>query len=803
MLIRKFLILFFLFFSINVYSQDKWNLKDINFHGLNKFSVDLVKNYIDTKCGNVITLKNINKLIFVLLNTGQFENIKIIQLNKKLSINLQEKSIAYSIDFNGHHILTDSIVRKLFNIINSRFHDELNENVLKIFKNIILNFYKNIGRYNIDVNYLFFKKSDNTVNVKIIITEHNNISIKKINILGNKVFSQNKILSFFKLNNECKWGIFKNKETYDVSQLLLDLDKLRNFYIENGYIFFSYNSIRVVLSSDKTHIVVNINLKEGEQFHYSNNLFLHGNVDLYFREINKFINEKINNVININSIVKLTQYIDSTLFKNGFLNNRIYIYSKIDKKNKIIYFHISIDSGPRYSINKVYFFGNKLVQNKVLRSKVKQKEGDLFNWDLLTIDQKNVQNTGYFDVVKLEIHTSSKFPNRVNVVYVIKEKNNGSIQFSLGYGIDSGLCFNVDLVQRNLLGLGSTVRLSGIKNTKRISGELEFFKSINLLFNNNLKGKFFYHYFNSDNVKLIDYSQISYGFNTDLELLINKRNTLNLGVHYVHNNKTNVIPDFSIWSYLKSFDLSYKKHGINDVIIDFEWTFNNLNNYNFSTIGNCTTISGKTTTFGSDSYFNKIQYDSVSYYPLSKSNDIILLMHMYFGLGHNSLSVNKELPFYNNFSSSSIGSIRGFQSNSIESNHNTDNNKKSDLCMGNKHSKLCQSQVFTGSDVIITNNYEIMKIFSINNDHYPQKIKASLFFDVTSVLDKNWSLSLDSFTSKLYNNHVNQNKIRMSTGITLQWISPIGPLNVSFSYPLKHYINDKLEPLQFSIGKVW
>ena len=798
-LIKNLLILFFLFFSINGYAKNKWFIKNINFYGLHRVSRENISNYIKKYSSDIISVDTLNTVVYFLLKTGQFKDIKVIKFKDNLIFKIKEQSDIFNINFSTNTAIPNSVIRTFLNNSNKKIGNRLNSNYLNLFNNTLKKYYISIGKYNIDIKSIFLIRCNKIAYFKILISERQFALVDKITIFGNHVLSSKKIIDLFQSCNKKNFWLFIEKKKYFEKKFRKDLKSLRNFYLQEGYIFFNFSKIDVILSSDKSRVNININLIEGKKYSFSN-IFLHGSSLLYFKEINTIINNSIRRKFNFNQMVELKKKIKKIFFCNGYPNLNIVIYFRINKKNNKLDFYLNVYPNERYLLNKIHFLGNKFITDNFLRSRIQHKEDTWFNIFLLIQGKKALIETGLFKDIKLNFYNTNNKLNKIDAIYTLQEGNTGNINFGFGYGMNSGINLNINLIQNHLLNVGSNIRVSLLKDFNQTSGELAFKYPFSSIFTHILKSKFFYNYFESNSIETVYYKHKRYGLDTFFEFYINKKNKFNLGINYIHNNISNIKSQFSIWRYLKYSESGYKKYHNNDIFMSFFWIFNSLNHKNIYLLGNHTILSGKFTTLGSDSNFNKIKLDSREYFKLKNNKNLILFTRTYFGFG-DSNDLNKKFPFYENYYSGGIGSVRGFKYDSIGP-KDIFYNKPNDFCIGKQHYKFCQSDTSTGGNAVIITNLELMKILLLNDSDHSNVITASIFLDSTAVWNTNWITSLDSNISNFFD-YSNPYSIRISTGVSLRWISPLGPLNISYAYPLKFNSGDKIEPFQFSIGKSW
>ncbi|QCI22688.1 outer membrane protein assembly factor BamA [Buchnera aphidicola] len=800
MLIKNFLIAFLMFFSVVVCAKDKFLVKDIQFKGLRNFSQNEALKNIVFSIGNQISQYDVQNSIKSLFKTGKLEDIKVVFSKNTIIFNIKEKPVISNIVISGNHIVNCSILDKYLEKLNIKKGRFFNDFFIKIFIKTIEDFYHHIGRYKSNIKILKNFSENNTVNLKILINEGMPIKINSIKVFGIQDFPKEKVMSLFKLKDHHAWWNFLEKCIYSPQELKNDLENLKYFYLNHGYFYFNIDNQKLDFLQDKNEVNITINISEGKKYRISN-FFINGNLFPYQELIAKFITINRYEFYNKEKIDAITHRITRFLSENGYIDAQIIVEPKINHEKKTIVLDFNIDIKQRFFVKNIHFEGNEITQDKVLRREIKQIEGEYFNIKLVELGKKLLEKTKYFSDVEVIKKVNSDKLNQVDITYKVKEQPTGSINFGLGYGIDSGTSFNISFSQENMFGSGNALKASVIKNDNQKYADISM--SYPYFFSNNadLNTRFFYNDFKYNFSSISNLIKKTYGFEGNLGLLINDSNKVNLGFGYTHNginNKENTI-DSSLLT-KKLLDSMFLKNSlVEDFTINYSWIYDNLEYFYFPTSGNQIQISGKNTIPGSDNNFYKIMFDGQQYTPLNQEKNLIFLSHVYMGIGN---IFNKEkLPFYENFHADSKNNIRGFRTNTIGP-KTTYNREQLDDCVGYKNNNMCESIDSIGGNLTLVSNLELIVPCPFINKKYSKFLRASLFLDAGNI----WNTQNDNaknidFFSFLEQNILND--IDSSVGFSLQWFSPIGPLVFSYAIPIQKNKNYQLEPFQFNIGKNW
>ena len=797
----KKLLLVSLLFGSTAALAGPFVVQDIRVDGVQAGTESQIIASLPIKIGQKINDANISNIVRNLFLTGQYDDVRASQQGNTLVISVMPKAIISDVVFEGNKSVPNDALKQNLDTNGFRKGDMLNREKLEEFRKGLEEHYHSVGRYNAKVETIVNPLPNNRAEVKIQVTENDVALLKDITFVGNQAFDSDRLEDQMELQPDAWWKFFGNK--FDSTQFTKDLETIRNYYLDRGYAKAGIANTDVKLNDEKTEARVTIDIVEGEKYTV-NSARIVGDVGGMAEQLAPLLKQiHVGEEFRRSDVLLVEESIKATLGERGYGSAQVNVQPDFNDENKTVGLSFVVDAGKRYSVRQIRFEGNTVSADSTLRQEMRQQEGSWLSTDLVELGKVRLDRTGFFETVESRTEAVEGTNDQVDVIYKVKERNTGSINFGIGYGTESGLSYQASIKQDNFLGMGSSLSLAGSRNDYGTSVNLGYTEPYFTKDGVSLGGNVFFESFdNSKNSTSAAYARTTYGGNLTLGFPVNENNAYYLGVGYAYNKLKNITPEYNRALYLASMnfdDWVFKSH---DYDVSFGWNYNSLNRGFLPTKGVKASIGGKVTIPGSDNKYYRLNADVQGFYPLNRDQTWVLSGRL--GASYADGFGGKRLPFYQTYTAGGIGSLRGFSYGAIGPQAIYAKTPISAACRGVSTTPSCYNDDKLNGDVVggnamATASVELIVPTPFVAEKNQNSVRTSFFVDAASVWDTHWKSEKGKFNSNLPD-YGDPSRVRASAGISFQWQSPIGPLVFSYAKPIKKYENDDIEQFQFSIG---
>ncbi|TCT72530.1 outer membrane protein assembly factor BamA [Vibrio crassostreae] len=801
MAIKQILFASLLATSVAANGAQNFVVQDIKIEGLQRVALGAALLKMPVRIGDEVDESDVSEIIRALYASGNFEDVKVLRDEGVLVVQVKERPTIASISFSGNKAIKEEQLQQNLDASGVREGEALDRTTLSNIEKGLEDFYYSVGKYNATVKAVVTPLPRNRSDLKFVFTEGVSAKIQQINFIGNEVFSDAELLSRFNLNVDVAWWNFLADEKYQKQVLAGDIEALKSYYLDRGYLKFKVDSTQVAISPDKKGVYITLGIDEGEAYTVKDVAF-RGELIGREADFEALVPFEDGDTYNGSSVTSLEENVKRILGESGYAYPQVRTIPEFNDETKEVSLVINVEAGSRIYVRDIRFTGNNSTKDEVLRREMRQMEGSWLNSKSIDTGKSRLNRLGFFETVDVQTVRVPGSEDQVDLVYNVKEANSGSINFGVGYGTESGVSFQVGLQQDNFAGSGNRVGVSAMMNDYQKNVSLDYRDPYWNLDGVSLGGKIFYNEFEASEAGIVDYTNQSYGTSLTWGFPMDELNRIEFGVGYTHNKIGNVPTYIQVEQFARSIDQYGDEHILTDDFdINISWTRNNLNRGFFPTEGNHQRAFAKMTVPGSDAQYFKMQYDVKHYIPLTKKHEFTLLMRgrLGYGNGYGQMDGNDNLfPFYENYYAGGFTTLRGFGSNSAGPKavygSSTGNNPTYDTATDDS----------VGGNAVALASLELIVPTPFASDEARSQIRTSVFFDMASVWDTEFvDRGAPNSGGQYYYDYSDPTNYRSSYGAALQWMSPMGPLVFSLAKPVKIYEGDDEEFFTFTIGRTF
>ncbi|MCV6611883.1 MAG: outer membrane protein assembly factor BamA [Amphritea sp.] len=763
----RFGLLFSLALMSSTVSAETFQVQDVRLEGLQRVEPGLVLRNFDVDTGEVVDQADIADATRRLFRTGYFDDIRIARDGDILVLKLKERPAVSLIRLDGNKVLEDEALLDGLKQSGLREGDVFKRATLDKVRQDLLRVYTGIGRYGAAIEAEVEPLSDNRVALNIDIKEGKEATIQHINIVGNTVFTDEELKDKFSLKLPSFWKFFSDDGKYAREKLAGDLERLRSYYMDRGYINFSIDSSQVSISPDKKHVFITLNVTEGEQYSIRD-VGVAGDLVVDEQELLDVITVKAGETFSRKEVTDSQEALTRKLGDNGYLFANISPVPALNDDNTVSLQYF-VAPGKRTYVRRISISGNTKTADEVARRSMSQLEGGIASTAAIERSKERIAQTGYFKDVNVETAPVPGTDDQVDIQYTVVEDNTGNLSAALGFSQTSGVILSAELEQDNFLGSGNSVGIGATKSDTIKELKFSYLEPYYTVDGVSRGYNFFIREtdFKESNVSNFSTDTIGTGINFGYPMDDYQR--LNFGLNF-EGTKVKTISSTSqeILDFIAAEGDQY-----NNVLATIRWTDNHLNRRIFPTKGYSQSASLEVAVPGSDLTYHKEQYRIRWYHPLDDKEDWIWSLRG--RLGYAGSLGNNDFPFFKHYFSGGLTTVRGFKSNSL----------------GPRDSK---NDPFGGT-FAADSSAEL--IFPLPFDD-SNSMRGVVFFDAGNV----FQTECPSRSSNC-NNGIKFNELRYSTGIGFSWLTPIGPISIALSKALNAKSSDDTRFFEFALGRTF
>ena len=749
-------------------------ISDIRLEGLQRVSAGTVFGAISYSIGDNVGALELQGIARSIFKTESFDDVQIGRDGNVLVVVLKERPSIDSIEFEGNKaIKTEALLEGLQG-------SGLSEG--QIFKKVTLDQiasdlerqYVSQGRYDASVEATVEELTRNRVAIKVDIYEGSVSGLKHINIIGNVAFPDEELLDLLELRIPKFFAFFSKDDQYSREKFQSDIEALESFYLDRGYLDFRIDSTQVSVAPNMKDVYITINLEEGEVYSVSGVEIAGELRDIPESSIRALILGAEDKVFSRRLMTSSEERIEAALGNAGYTFASAKGEPVQDEEDNSVTIKYFVDAGKRAYVRRVNFSGNTVTQDHVLRREMRQMENGWASTAMIEGSKIRLQRLGFFKEVNVETPSVLGMEDQIDVDFTVEEQPSGSISATVGYAENRGLILGLGYQESNVFGTGNSINIGVNRSDFQTSLSLSFFDPYFTVDGVSRGYSISYRKSDFEDFNVASFSTDSIGANVSFGYPISEISRINFNIGFENTQiEEGIIPAREISEFLDREGSEF-----NLITLQASYRMSALNRGLLPTGGRSQSISFDMTIPGSELEFYRINYNGQIFFPLF--DPFVLRLRTDLGYG-GTYGDTQTFPFYKHFFAGGMGSVRGFDGNSL----------------GPRSTPSPQDRFNDpdpiGGNVLIEMSAEILFPLPFVDDQ--TQMRSVLFFDAGNVFNTNCP------QVSVYCLDIDEGELRYSAGIAFTWITGFAPLSFSLSFPINEKEGDEKESFQFELGK--
>ena len=750
-------------FSISAFAIQPFTIRDIRVEGVQRTEAGTVFSYLPVKVGEPMNDDKAAVAIKALYATGFYTDVRLEVENDVLVVFVVERPAIAQIELNGSKEFTKDNLKdglKQAGISEAKIFDR---SLLDRAEKEIKRQYISRGFYSAKVTTTVTPLERNRISLTFTIDEGDASKIVDINIIGASAITESVLLKEFELTNGGWFSFFTKEDQYSKQKLSGDLEKLRTYYLNRGYLEFTIDSTQVSITPDKEKIYITINISEGPIYSISGIKF-QGDLKIPEDEMRSLLLFKQGETFSRQKIVDSVKQITDRLGNDGYSDSNINPVPELDKDKRTATFTMFVDPGKRIYVRRINVQGNSRTRDEVVRREIRQLEAGWYSIDKINRSKERLERTGYFEEVTVDTPPVGGTADQRDINITVKERNTGSLQFGVGFSQTEKLSLNASVSQANIFGTGN--QLSFQINNSRVSKVYSV--------------SFLDPYWTADGIsrgfdvyhRTLDTATLSTGnFNSTTSgagvrfgIPVTEYDTVNVGLGWEQTNLG--IDQFSPQRYRDYASVfGTRSQTVRGAL---GYSRDKRDSIYFPSNGYLLELSGEAGLPGGDIKYYRVQSKAQYFRPIW--GPIVFSGNL--EVGYSGGYGGKPLPFFKNFYAGGVDSVRGYLASSLGPRD----------VLG-----FSPTGEFLGGTKRFVSSLELL--FPMPGVKTDKSVRISAFIDAGNVFGADEKITIRD--------------LRSSVGVAVSWYSPVGPLKFSLAKPLNVTPGDRVERFQFLLGRAF
>ncbi|AMM29811.1 outer membrane protein assembly factor BamA [Acinetobacter pittii] len=814
------------------YAADDFVVRDIHIDGLVRLTPANVSTMLPINSGDRVNEPMIAEAIRTLYATGLFDDIKASRDNDTLVFNVVERPIISKLEFKGNKLIPKEALEQGLKKMGIAEGEVFKKSALQTIETELEQQYTQQGRYDADVTVDTIARPNNRVELKLNFNEGTAAKVFNINIIGNTVFKDSEIKQAFAVKESGWASVVTRNDRYAREKMAASLEALRAMYLNKGYINFHINNSQLNISEDKKNIFIEVAVEEGSQFKFGQTKFL-GDALYKPEELQALKIYKDGDTYSQEKVNAVKQLLLRKYGNAGYYFADVNVVPQINNETGVVDLNYYVNPGQQVTVRRINFTGNSKTADEVLRREMRQMEGALASNEKIDLSKVRLERTGFFKTVDIKPARIPNSPDQVDLNVNVEEQHSGTTTLAVGYSQSGGITFQAGLSQTNFMGTGNRVSIdlsrSETQDYYNLSVTDPYFTidgvsrgynvyyrktklnddyNVNNYVTDSFGGSLSFGYPIDENQSLsaslgIDNTKVTTGpyvstyvrdylkanggktTSTSTYCLVDLEKDPTTGLYKCPDGKTSE-------PYGSAFEGEFFTYNLN-----LGWSYNTLNRPIFPTSGMSHRVGLEIGLPGSDVDYQKVTYDTQAFLPIGNSGFVLR--------GYGKLGYGNDLPFYKNFYAGGYGSVRGYDNSTLGPKYSSVNLQE--------EGKNDSSPEEVGGNALVQFGTELALPLPFKGD-WTRQVRPVLFAEGGQVFDTKCDVGSYSMmmngqeipNAKKYcedNYGFDLGNMRYSVGVGFTWITMIGPLSLSYAFPLNDKPGDETKEIQFEIGRTF
>jgi outer membrane protein insertion porin family len=750
--------IFLLAVARSAWAFDPFVVRDIRVEGIQRIEAGTVFSYLPLKVGETVTNEKAAAAIRALFATGFFRDVRVEVQGRVLIVTVEERPAIASIDFVGMKEFEKDKVKTGLRDVGFQEGRIFDRALLDQAEQELKRQYLTRGMYGVNITTTVTPVDRNRVAINFNINEGEVAKIKQINIVGHRAFSEKELVDLFTLRTPGWFTWYTKNDQYSRQKLQADLELLRSFYLNRGYMEFNIDSTQVSITPDRLDIYITVNITEGEIYTVSD-VKLGGELLVPEEQLRALIAISAGEPFSREKLTESSKKISDRLGQDGYAFANVNATPDINKDKRTVSFTFLIDPGRRVYVRRINIVGNSRTRDEVVRREMRQLEGSYFDSQKLKLSKERVDRTGYFSEVEVETPAVAGTTDQVDVNLRVKEKPTGAVLMGVGFSSVDRLILQASIQQSNIFGTGNSLAFQIMSGSVNKVASLSFTDPYYTVDGVSRGYDIYQRNVNASALGLGDYKTKSLGGAVRYGVPYTEYDRLlfGFGVEHVDLQLFADSPQRYI-DFQNEFGSSY-----DTVTGTGGWVRDTRDSGNWPTRGRIERANLEVATpLGSLEYW-KYTYQHQYFYPFTRDVTLALSGELGAGDGYGGM----PMPFFKNFYSGGIGSVRGYRTASLGP-------------------RDADGSFLGGTRKI---NASIEMLFPLPGSGQDKSMRLGTFIDAGQVYGSSEQIVLA--------------EVRCSGGVSFAWNSPVGPMKISWAKPLNNKPGDSIQHIQFTLGTVF